>query len=148
MRILLAEDHTIVREGLRALLVAEGFDVVAEVADGRAAIDSAKLLKPDIAILDIAMPALNGIDATREIVRASPSTRIILLTVFKENQYIIEALRAGASGYLVKTKASRDLVQAIREVSKGALYLSPGLPRDVLNSCLEGREVPADPLSP
>ena len=147
LRLLLAEDHTILLEGLRALLVKEGFDIVGEAQDGRAAVELASKLKPDVAILDIAMPALNGVDAAREIGRVSPDTRTILLTVHEDNQYVIEALRAGVSGYLVKTKAASDLVQAIKEVSQGALYLSPGLSRDMVKSFLENREVPNDPLS-
>jgi len=148
LRIILAEDHTIVLEGLRALLEKEGFEIVGEAQDGRAAVDLARKLKPDIAILDISMPALNGIDAAREILRASPDTRTILLTVHEENQYVVEALRAGVSGYLLKTKAASDLVQAIKEVSHGALYIGPGLSREVVKSFLENKNVKADPLSP
>ena len=148
LRIILAEDHTIVLEGLRALLEREGFEIVGEAQDGRAAVDLARRFKPDIAILDIAMPALNGIDAAREILRASPDTRTILLTVHDDNQYVVEALRAGVSGYLLKTKAGSDLVQAIKEVSRGALYLSPGLSRDAVKSFLENKDVKADPLTP
>jgi len=148
LRLLLAEDHTILLEGLRALLDKEGFNIVGQAQDGRAAVDLARELQPDVAILDIAMPALNGVDAAREIGRVSPDTRTILLTVHEDNQYVIEALRAGVSGYLVKTKAASDLVQAIKEVSQGALYLSPGLSRDMVRSFLENKEVPTDPLSP
>ena len=148
LRIILAEDHTIVLEGLRALLEKEGFEIVGEAQDGRSAVELAAKFKPDIAILDIAMPALNGVDAAREILRASPDTRTILLTIHEDNQYVVEALRAGVSGYLLKTKAASDLVQAIKEVSRGALYLSPGLSRDVVKSFLENKEVKADPLSP
>jgi len=148
LRIVLAEDHTIVLEGLRALLEKEGFEIVGEAQDGRSAVELARRFKPDIAILDIAMPALNGIDAAAEILRASPDTRTILLTVHDEKQYVVEALRAGVSGYLLKTKAASDLVQAIKEVSRGALYISPGLSRDVVRSFLENKDVKASPLSP
>jgi len=148
LRIILAEDHTIVLEGLRALLEKEGFEIVGEAQDGRSAVELAAKFKPDIAILDIAMPALNGVDAAREILRASPDTRTILLTIHEDNQYVVEALRAGVSGYLLKTKAASDLVQAIKEVSRGGLYLSPGLSRDVVKSFLENKEIKADPLSP
>ena len=148
LRIIIAEDHTIVLEGLRALLEKEGFDIVGEAQDGRLAVELAKRLKPDIAILDIAMPALNGIDAAREILKASPDTRTILLTIHDDNQYVVEALRAGVSGYLLKTRAASDLIQAIKEVSRGALYISPGLSRDVVKSFLEHKDFKADPLTP
>jgi len=148
LRIILADDHTIVREGLHALLERAGFEIVGEATDGRAAVELARSLQPDIAVLDIGMPALNGIDAAREILRASPGTRTILLTIHDEKQYVVEALRAGVSGYLLKTKAAGDLVQAIREVSRGALFISPGLSRDVLKSFLENKDAHATPLSP
>ena len=148
LRIILAEDHTIVLEGLRGLLEKEGFEVVGVAQDGRAAVELARRFKPDIAILDITMPALNGIDAAREILRASPDTRTILLTVHVEKQYVVAALRAGVSGYLLKTKGSGDLVQAIKEVSHGALYISSGLSRDAMKSFLDNKDVTLDPLSP
>jgi DNA-binding NarL/FixJ family response regulator len=148
LRIIIAEDHTIVLEGLRALLEKEGFEVVGQAEDGRTAVELARRFTPDIAVLDIKMPVLNGIDAAREIVRASPDTRTILLTVHKENPYVVEALRAGVSGYLLKTRATSDLVQAIKEVSRGALYISPGLDRDVVKAFLENKDVKSSPLSP
>ncbi|HZI92714.1 MAG TPA: response regulator transcription factor [Patescibacteria group bacterium] len=148
LRIILAEDHTIVLEGLRALLEKQGFEIVGEAMDGRSAVELARQFRPDIAILDIAMPALNGIDAAREILRASPDTRTIILTIQEDNQYVVEALRAGVSGYLLKTKAASDLVQAIKEVSHGALYISPGLSRDAVKLFLENKDVKSDPLSP
>ncbi|MGH9868502.1 MAG: response regulator [Candidatus Polarisedimenticolia bacterium] len=147
LRIVLAEDHTIVLEGLRAILEKEGFQIVGEAHDGQAAVELVGRLKPDIAILDIAMPTLNGVDAARQIARISADTRTILLTVHEENQYVIEALRAGVNGYIVKTKAARDLVQAIKEVSNGALYLSPGLSRDAMKAYLEDREAVAAELT-
>lgn len=148
MRIVLAEDHTIVLEGLRALLEREGFEIVGMAQDGRSAVDLVKRLRPDIAILDIAMPALNGIDAAREILRVSPDTRTIFLTRHEDSHYVLEALRAGVSGYLVKTRAASDLMQAIKEVSRGGFYISPGLPRDVVKAFMENEDIKADPLSP
>lgn len=147
LSIILAEDHTIVLEGLRALLEKEGFDVVGVAGDGRSAVDLARRFRPDIAILDIAMPALNGIDGAREITRVSPDTRTIILTVHEEKQYVVEALRAGVSGYLLKTKAASDLVQAIKEVSRGAIYISPGLSRDAVRSIMDNEDLKIDPLS-
>jgi DNA-binding NarL/FixJ family response regulator len=148
IRILLADDHMMVRQGIRAVLEREGFDVVAEAMDGREAVKLAEKLKPDVAVLDIAMPLLNGIDAAREIRRVSPRTKTTLLTVHEENQYVIEALRAGVTGYVVKTKAADDLVKAIREVSLGAVYMSPGVSREAVRAYLDGTEPSTDGLTP
>jgi two-component system response regulator NreC len=148
IRILLADDHMMVRQGIRALLEKEGFDVVAEAMDGREAVRLAEKLKPDVAVLDIAMPLLNGIDAAREIRRVSPRTKTTLLTVHEENQYVVEALRAGVTGYVVKTKAAEDLVKAIREVSLGAVYMSPGVSREAVRAYLDGTEPSTDGLTP
>ena len=140
IRILLADDHVVVREGLRNLLVREGFDVVAEASDGHAAVRLATEQNIDTAILDIFMPLLNGLDTAREILKASPKTKVILLTMHKEEQYVLEALRAGVSGYVLKSQAGEDLVQAIHEVSKGSVYLSPVVTGTVVKAYLEGRE--------
>ena len=148
IRILLADDHMMVRQGIRALLEKEGFEVVAEAMDGRDAVRLAEKLKPDVAVLDIAMPLLNGIDAAREIRRVSPKTKTTLLTVHEENQYVVEALRAGVTGYVVKTKAAEDLVKAIREVSLGAVYMSPGVSREAVRAYLDGTEPSNDGLTP
>ena len=148
IRILLADDHMMVRQGIRALLEKEGFEVVAEAMDGREAVRLAEKLKPDVAVLDIAMPLLNGIDAAREIRRVSPKTKTTLLTVHEENQYVVEALRAGVTGYVVKTKAAEDLVKAIREVSLGAVYMSPGVSREAVRAYLDGSEPSNDGLTP
>ncbi|MBI4271518.1 MAG: response regulator transcription factor [Candidatus Rokubacteria bacterium] len=147
-RILLADDHLIVRQGLRALLEREGFDVVAEVADGQEATRVAKERCPDVAIVDFAMPLLNGVDAAREILRACPRTKTILLTMHTDDHYVLEALRAGVKGYVVKTQATADLVRAIHEVSRGAAYLSPGISETLVQAYLSKSEVPVDPLSP
>jgi two-component system, NarL family, response regulator NreC len=147
VRILLVDDHQLVRQGLRALLEREQFNVVAEASDGHEAIKQALALRPDVAVLDVAMPHLNGLDAAREISRAVPGTRIILLTVHTEDSYVMAALRAGIKGYVLKSQAGADLVQAIREVTSGKTYLSPGISRAVVEACLAKTDLPADPLT-
>jgi DNA-binding NarL/FixJ family response regulator len=146
-RILLAEDHLIVRQGLRALLEREGFTVVGEAADGREAVRMVQQLHPDVAVLDLSMPSLNGIDAAKEILQACPKTKTILLTVHAEDQYVLPAMRAGITGYVLKTKAAADLVQAIHEVSRGMTYLSPGVSGTVVQAYLAKTDLPTDPLS-
>ena len=148
VRIVLADDHQIVRQGIRALLEARGFDVVGEGEDGNVAIRLVKQLKPHVAVLDIAMPSLNGIDAAREIARVSPGTKTILLTMFSEDHRLVEALRAGVSGYLIKTRAAEDLEHAIREVCRGGVYFSQGLSRDVVEAYLSRKPLASVELSP
>ena len=147
-RILLADDHVIVRQGFRALLEREGLEVVAEAADGHEAVRLAGDLHPDVAVLDFAMPLLNGLDAAREIRRRSPGTRLILLTVHTEDHYVLEAMHAGVHGYVVKTQGAADLVQAIREVRGNALYLSPTISRAVVEASFDKANPPGDMLSP
>jgi len=148
LRILLADDHLIFRQSLKGLLEREGFQIIGEAADGQEAVRRVRDLSPDVAVLDLAMPLLNGLDAAREIVRASPRTRPILLTMHTEDPYVMEALRAGIKGYVLKTQPSTDLVQAIQEVSRGRIYLSPGISRTVVDAYLAKTELPPDPLSP
>jgi DNA-binding NarL/FixJ family response regulator len=148
LRILLADEQVMVREGVRALLEREGFEVVAEASDGRDAVHLAATLQPDIAIVDLGLPVLNGLDATREIVRASPGTRSIVLTVLAERQNVLDALRAGAKGYVVRTQAAADLLLAIHEVSRGAIYLSPSISGIVVEAYLTLSDTPSDPLTP
>lgn len=148
LRILLADDHLIFRQGLKGLLEREGLQIVGEAADGQEAVRRARDLSPDVAVLDLTMPLLNGLDAAREIVRASPRTRPILLTMHTEDPYVMEALRAGIKGYVLKAQPSTDLVQAIQEVSRGRIYLSPGISRTVVEAYLAKTELPPDPLSP
>jgi DNA-binding NarL/FixJ family response regulator len=147
-RILLADDHLIVREGLKALLEGEGFAVVAEVADGHEAVRVARERCPDIAVVDFGMPLLNGCNAAREILQACPRAKAILLTMHTEDHYVLEALRAGVKGYVVKTQAAADLVRAINEVQKGMVYLSPGISQTVVQAYLTKSDVPPDPLTP
>jgi len=147
LHILLADDHPIVRQGLKLLLEREGFAVVGEASDGREAVRLAQDLCPDIALLDLTMPLLNGIDAGRAILQTSPKTKIVLLTMHAEDHHVLEALRAGFKGYVLKTKASEELVQAIREVSRGNLYLTPGVSEAVVQAYLAKTEVPPEPLS-
>ena len=148
LRIILADDHLIVRQGLRSILEREAYTVLGEAGDGREALRLAQELRPDVAVLDLAMPLLNGLDAAREIRRVSPQTKTILLTMHTEDPYVMEALRAGVKGYLLKTQAAQDLVQAIREVSRGAMYLSPGISRTLVEAYLAKSELPPDPLTP
>jgi len=147
VRIVMAEDHQIVRQGFKALLEQDGFDVVGEAGDGHEAVRLVEQKKPDVAILDIAMPLLNGIDAAREIVRVAPGTHIILLTMYSESHYVVEALRAGVTGYLLKTRAADDLARAIREVTRGSVYLSAGISREVVNAYLADEATDTNPLT-
>jgi len=146
-RILLADDHVVVRQGLKALLEREGFDIVGEASDGREASRLARDLSPDVAILDLAMPLLNGIETGRAIARGCPSIRTIALTVHTENHYVLAALEAGFSGYVLKSQAAAQLVRAIQEVSRGAVYLSPGVSRAVVEASLRTTSRPEDPLT-
>jgi len=146
-RILLADDHQIVRQGLKALLEREGFAVVAEVADGQEAIRAARERCPDVAVLDFGMPLLNGLGAAQQILHACPRAKAILLTMHTEDHYVLEALQAGVKGYVVKTQASADLIRAIHEVLRGMMYLSPGVSQAVVAAYLAKSELPPDPLT-
>jgi two-component system response regulator NreC len=146
--VVLADDHWIVRQGLKGLLEREGFKIIGEAADGREALRIIGERQPAVAILDIGMPGLNGIDAARAIVHTSPHTRTILLTVHTEETYILEALRAGVNAYVLKSQALADLVHAIREVTRGRLYLSPGVSRTVVEAYQGRSGLNTDPLSP
>jgi two-component system response regulator NreC len=146
-RVLLADDHAILRDGLRAVLKDEGFDIVGEASDGREAIKLTQELQPEVAVLDIAMPVLNGIDASREILKTSPKTKIILLTMHTEDRYVLAALRSGITGYVLKSKAASCLVQAIHAVRQGEIYLSPGVSRVVVDAFLAKDDTHVELLS-
>jgi len=147
-RLLLADDHEIVRQGLRALLEHNGFEVAGEAADGHEAIRMARELQPDIAILDLAMPLINGVGAARKIVREMPNTKVILLTMHTEEPYVLDALHAGVAGYVVKSDAVADLAAAIEGVLHGSTYLSSKVSRTIVDSYVEKRGLAADPLTP
>jgi DNA-binding NarL/FixJ family response regulator len=148
IRILLADDHAIVRDGLRAVLERAGFGVVGEASDGREAVRLVKELMPDVAVLDLAMPSLNGVDAARAIHEVSPRTRTVLLTMHAEHQLILDALRAGVRGYVLKSHAASDLVRAIEDAAAGGVYLSSSISRVLLDAYLSNAAVPPDPLTP
>ena len=148
IRIVLADDHVLVRQGLKSLLEREGFQVVAEASDGQEALSHVESLQPDIAVMDISMPTLNGLNAAREISRASPKTKTILLTQHDESQYIREALEAGVKGYVLKSQVASDLLLAIRQVSRGQVYLSPGVSSAVMEAYNAKSETSKNPLTP
>jgi two-component system, NarL family, response regulator NreC len=126
VRILVADDHTIIRSGLRMLLERQpGFQVVGEAADGRQAVELARALRPGVAMLDIAMPNLNGIEAARQIAAELPKTGIVILSVHSDEAYVLKALKAGARGYLLKDSAESDILHAVRMVSAGKAFFSP-----------------------
>jgi DNA-binding NarL/FixJ family response regulator len=152
-RILLADDHTVVRRGLRLVLEGEpDLEVVAEAADGAEAVQRATSGDVDLAVLDVAMPRMTGLQATREIRRRAPEVRVLILSMHDNEQYLYEALRAGASGYVLKTVADRDLVEACRATVRGDPFLYPGavnaLIRDFLDRTHAGDEIREDPLTP
>jgi DNA-binding NarL/FixJ family response regulator len=134
-RLLLADDHTLLLEGIRLMLEPE-FELVGSVEDGHALLKAAKALKPDIILLDISMPVLNGIDAARRLRKLLPSARLIFLTMHADPDYVAEAFRAGAMGYLLKRAAASELLAAIRAVLKGDHYVSPFVTRNALQSMI------------
>lgn len=147
IRVLLADDHAIVRQGLKTLLDKEGFDVVGEASDGQQAVKLVKEYMPDVAVLDLSMPLLNGLDAAREILKSSPRTKPMLLTMHTEDHYVLEALRVGVRGYVMKNHSREDLVRAIVQVARGEVYLSPGISEVVVQAYLNKTDYSSDPLS-
>lgn len=147
VRVLLADDHEIVRQGLRVLLEREGFEVVGEAADGREAMKLCEALHPEVAILDVAMPLLNGVDAAREIIKSNSRTKVVLLTMHTEDHLVLESLRAGVTGYVLKTKASGELVQALRAVCRGEMFLTQSISRTIVQAFLVKADLPEKPIS-
>lgn len=148
MTVILADDHVVVRQGLRGLLDREAVSVLGEASNGQEAVALAADKRPDIAVLDLGMPIMNGLEAAQELNRQAPGTRAVLLTRHKDDQYVLAALRAGVRGYVLKSQAVYDLVQAIRQVHRGEVYLSPGVSRAVVEAFLSKSALPEDRLSP
>jgi len=140
VRLLIADDHAVVREGLRLILTAQrDFEVVGEAATGREAVELAQRLKPDVVLMDISMPELSGLDATLALATDDGPPRIIVLSMHASSEYVFEAFRAGARGYLVKESAGREVVEAIREVCRGRRYVSPRLAGGVIEDYVRAR---------
>jgi len=140
-RIVIAEDHTILRDGLKALISSEpNLEIVGEASDGLEAIKVINEVKPDLVLMDLSMPRLNGIDAIRDIKRMSPETMVLVLTVHKTEEYVLESLKAGANGYLLKESTHAELINAIFHVVEGKPYLSPGISDKVITGYLSGKE--------
>jgi DNA-binding NarL/FixJ family response regulator len=150
LHILVADDHGIVRSGLKMLIDRqEGMQVVAEAEDGVAAVEEALKSKPDVAVLDVAMPRMTGVQAAREIKSRLPDTMVLLLSMYDEERYLFEALKAGASGYVLKRAADVDLIEAVRSVAAGRPFLSAGTQTALVKEWLDrGEQAPRDRLTP
>jgi DNA-binding NarL/FixJ family response regulator len=148
LRVLLVEDHTLVRAGMRALLQKiDGIEVVADVGDGLAAVKYVQTAAPDLVLMDIAMPGLNGLDATSRIVKESPATRVILLSMYANEEYLRQALQAGASGYVLKGAELTELELAIRTVERGEAYLTPMVAKYAVDAYRAKSEESSSPLA-
>ena len=146
--IMLADDHAVVRNGFRMILAAQwDMEVVAEVSNGREAVEQAQLLQPDVCVMDVTMPELNGIEATRRLAKVSPKTRVLALSMHKDSVYVREILRAGAKGYLLKDSSETDFLAAVRAVAVGKGYLSPEVSDAVLDDYRKHVTDPIDLLS-
>jgi DNA-binding NarL/FixJ family response regulator len=140
-RLLMADDHTLVLEGLKRILEAD-FDLVGTAENGRELVRLAEELKPDVVLVDISMPLLNGIDATRQLLKHTPQAKVIFVTMHADADYVAEAFRAGASGYLLKRSAASELVTAIHDVMKGRYYVTPLVTREALSPLFGGPPEP------
>ena len=138
IRVLLADDHIVVRQGLKALLAAEeDIEVIGEADNGRQAVQMTRDLAPDIVVMDIAMPVLNGVEATRQVVRGSPGTRVLILSSYSDDDYVEQLTESGVAGYLIKQTAGNELLKALREVSRGNAYFSPAVAKRLRDRCRE-----------
>jgi len=135
VRLVLADDHLVLRQALKALLERRGVQVVADEGDGRAAVDAVQRLNPDVVVLDVAMPVLNGVEAAREIARIAPACPVILLSGLDDTRFVREALKVGVKGFVQKSQGCDDLVRAIAEVREGRLYVSPGASQAIVDAC-------------
>jgi two-component system response regulator NreC len=146
--ILLADDHSVVRQGFRRILESQpDMEITGEAGNGREAVELASRLKPDVVVMDVAMPGLNGIEATRRLMDQSPRTRVLALSMHKDSVYVREILRAGARGYLLKDAIDADLLAAVRAVARGEGYLSPGIANAVLTDYRQHVTDPIDLLT-
>jgi DNA-binding NarL/FixJ family response regulator len=149
MRIVIADDHGIVRSGLRVLLERQAeLEVIGEASDGIEARDLVISERPDIAILDVKMPRLTGLQATREIREAAPEVSVLILSMHEDERYLFEALKAGASGYVLKSQADEDLLEAIAAIDRGEPFLTPDAQRALIKDVLERGDEPGDELTP
>jgi len=145
IRVLIADDHTILRDGIRLLLSAQpDIQVVGEAVDGRDAVAKARDLKPDLILMDIAMPRLNGLEATRQILQENPDIAVLVLTMHDSQEYVVQILEAGAAGYVLKKAASSELVSAIRAVAQGDAFLYPSITKQLIEDYLRRMQVSAD----
>jgi DNA-binding NarL/FixJ family response regulator len=143
LRILVADDHAVVADGIRQLLAAQSdFEVVGTVADGAEAVRLAGELRPDVTLLDVVMPQMNGIDAARQILERDANARVVMLSMYSDSEHVYRALKAGAKGYVLKRDASAALIEAIREVGAGGRYLSPGVTDTVISDYLHEKRAP------
>ncbi len=137
IRVLICDDHTILREGIRLLLDSQpDMEVVAEAVDGRDAVEKAAACKPDVILMDIAMPLLNGLEATKQIRRMKPDARVLVLTMYESDEYVAQMLEAGAAGYVLKKVAGSELVYAIRAISQGEAFLYPSITKRLVEDYL------------
>ena len=136
------------RQALSLLLEREGFDIVGEAGDGQEALHLARELRPDVAVLDVHMPVMNGVEAARQIHQVSPKTRTVLLAGSATEAQVVEALRAGVRAFVAKSTDARELIRGITEASRGSFHLSPSVSMAVVEACLRRAEAPADPLTP
>jgi DNA-binding NarL/FixJ family response regulator len=147
MKIVIADDHSLFRESLRTLLEARGHEVIGEAANGREAVEFVEKFSPDVVVMDVAMPEMGGIEATRRLAEAAPRTRVLALSMHKDSAYVREILRAGARGYLLKDAIDKDLLAAVRAVARGEGYISPAVSEAVLSDYRRHVGDPLDLLS-
>ena len=148
IRVFFADDHAMIREGLAELVARQDdVEIVGQCGDGMAVLDQVQQLDPDVIVLDITMPGLNGLDVCRELTRRDKTRAILILTIHDDEQFVARAIEYGASGYLLKESAADELVEAIRAVAHGELYLGPGIPRTVLERIAKGEQDPYDRLT-
>jgi NarL family two-component system response regulator LiaR len=149
IRVLLVDDHAVVREGLRTFLeLQDGIEVVGEAGDGAEGVEAAERLRPDVVLMDLVMPRLDGVGAMRELRRRLPDARVIVLTSFTDEEKLLPALQAGAAGYLLKNAEPAELARAVRAAHAGEALLDPAVAARLLASIAEPRDAPADPLTP